>query len=362
MELALPQHEADQAIITLGPYARVARCGARGRTEAGPFVFLLPPSSATKVMPTCSRQHPSMISTHDFAQPDRSHLIAVARADRSELTPGRRSELDELLASVEPPYDRDPSRWDPAIYCAINARVAANAWARAGCWKQAWKVMAGAVPNDPTHATEVAELRLLKILLDAMHRGVEAVAARMVDDVDPLIRAGQHHARCALLDRTQQLLLMSGRTDESLRLLRQHRIAPLEQLTSMANLLTYARPNVFRLAGDEQALAGAERLQPFADVIVALWRELSALDRRRPVTARDVVVWALAMTDGDVCEALTSFGPDDGLEVERLCRSLRWFGLITVTERIAEAMQGFDFARHPSPGYLVACLGRVEEA
>jgi hypothetical protein len=68
------------------------------------------------------------------------------------------------------------------------------------------------------------------------------------------------------------------------------------------------------------------------------------------------------MTGGDACEALTSFGPDDGSEIERLCRSLRWFGLTNVTERIAEAMQGFDFAQHPSPGYLVACLGRVDEA
>jgi hypothetical protein len=315
-----------------------------------------------KAMPTCFRQRASMISTQDFAQPDRSQLVVVARADRSELTPERRSELDELLASAEPPYDPDPSRWDPAIYFAINARVAANALARAGCWKEAWQVMAGAVPDDPMHAMEVAELRLLEILLDTMHRGVEAVAGRIVDEVDPLIRAGQHHARCALLDRTQQLLFMTGRTDESLRLLDQQRIAPLEQLTSMANLLTYARPNVFTLAGKEQVMAGAERMQPYADVIVGLWRRLSALDRRQPLTARNVVVWALGMTGGDACEALTSFGPDDGSEIEWLCRSLRWFGLTNVTERIAEAMQGFDFAQHPSPGYLVACLGRVEEA
>jgi len=232
--------------------SRVASGVQYGRSNANLVPAACLPVAAEfgdKMMPTCSRQRARMISTQDSVQPDRSHLVAVARADRSELTPERRSELDELLAGAEPPYDRDPSRWDPAISFAINARVAANAWARAGCWKEAWQVMAGAVPDDPMHATEVAELRLLEILLDTMHRGVEAVAGRLVDDVDPLIRAGQHHARSALFDRTQQLLLMTGRTHESLRLLGRQRIAPLERLTSMTNLLTYARPNVFTLAG-----------------------------------------------------------------------------------------------------------------
>jgi len=109
-------------------------------------------------------------------------------------------------------------------------------------------------------------------------------------------------------------------------------------------------------------IAGIERMRHYADVIVGLWRELSTLDRRRPLMARDIVVWALGMTGGDACEALTSFGPDDGSEVERLCRSLRWFGLTNVIECIAEAMRGFDFAQHPSPSYLVVCLGRVDEA
>jgi hypothetical protein len=40
--------------------------------------------------------------------------------------------------------------------------------------------------------------------------------------------------------------------------------------------------------------------------------------------------------------------PDDGFEIERLCRSLRWFGLTGVIRNIAEAMKDFDFA--PLPG------------
>jgi hypothetical protein len=113
-------------------------------------------------------------------------------------------------------------------------------------------VVAGALPDDPSDATEAAELRLLEILLDALHRGVEATADRLVDDVKPLIQAGHRHARCALLNAMQQLLLVSNRVDESLRLLRLGRIADLEQLTGVVNLLGYARPNVFTVAGEER--------------------------------------------------------------------------------------------------------------
>src|SRR5262245_61814081 len=196
MQLALRQHDPDQAIVALTPQSHVSRFGCwRNAVRARE-------PGAGRSSSYCRRvrrqgnaglrqKHANMISTQDFAHSDRSHLIAVARADRSELTPERRSELDELLASAEPPYDHDPSRWDPAIYFALNARVAANAWARAGCWKEAWQVMAGAVPDDPMHATEVAELRLLEILLSTLHPGDEVVDRSLVRDVDQTIRRRQ---------------------------------------------------------------------------------------------------------------------------------------------------------------------------
>jgi len=302
-----------------------------------------------------------MISPADRGQSLRTRLIAVARADRSRLSPGRRGELDELLASTELPYDRDPSAWDAAIYLSINARVAANAFARMACWEAAWRVMAGAVADDASDPREAAELRLLEILLDAMHRGIAATADRMPDAVEPLIQAGFPHARVSLLDRLQQLLLMTGRSDESLRLLRLDRVDASEQLIGAANLLTYARPEVFTLAG-EAIIAGADRMQCYAKAIVDLWRALTAESRHNVAVPLGLVVWALAMTGGDVSQAIRGFGRDDGVLVERLCRWLRWFGLAAVTGRVAEAMQAFDFAQHPSPGYLVAVLGRVDDA
>src|SRR5262249_13251397 len=105
-----------------------------------------------------------------------------------------------------------------------------------------------------------------------------------------------------------------------------------------------------------------ERMRPYADVIVGLWRELSTLDRRRPLMARDIVVWALGMTGGDAREALPRFGPHHGSGGQRVVRSLRWVGPAHRSGGIARGMQGFDFAQHPSPSYLVACLGRVDEA
>ena len=300
-----------------------------------------------------SGQDASMIST-EGTYPDRRPLVAVARADSSALSPERRREVEELLTPPEPA----PSE----IYFGIYARVVANAYAATERWEEAWQVMSVAVPDDPSDAIEAAELRLLEILLDILHRGLEAAGNRLIDDVEPLIQAGHRHARFALLSTVQLLLLTSGRQDESLRLLRLARIDALERLTGVANLLAYGRPNVFTIAGEERVVAGADRVRPYADAIFGLWRELPADVRRSPLTARGLVIWALGMTGRDVSEALTSFGPDDGLEVEQLCRSLRWFGLTGVVGRVADATRDFDFAKNPTPGYLVACLGRVDEA
>jgi hypothetical protein len=242
----------------------------------------------------CSRRHPSMISTEGIAHPDQSRLVAVARADSRALSPERRREVDDLLTPPDPAYGQDRSRWNPAIFFSTNACVAANVFAATGRWEEAWQVMAGALPDDPSDATEAAELRLLEILLDALHRGVEATADRLVDDVEPLIQAGHRHARCALLNAMHQLLLVSNRVDESLRLLRLGRIDDLEQLTGVVNLLGYARPNVFTVAGEERVVAGVDRIRPYADAIVGLWRELPVEVRKSPLTARDVVIWAWA--------------------------------------------------------------------
>jgi hypothetical protein len=303
-----------------------------------------------------------MIPTEIMARPDRSRLAAVARADSAILSPDMRKEVEELLTPADPVRGLDRSHRTLAIYVGIYARVAANAFAATERWKEAWQAIAAAVPEDPSDATEAAELHLLEILLDALYRGVEATGDRLVDDVEPLIRAGHRHPRCVLLNAMHQLLLMSGRVDESLRLLHLGRIDALEQLTGIANLLDHARPNVFTVAGEERVVAGAERIGPYTDAIVGLWRELPLEVRKNPLTARDVVIWAQGMTGEDVSEALTSFGPDDGLDVEQLCRRLRWFGLTGVVGAIADALRDFDFARTPTPGYLVACLGRVEEA
>ncbi|HJZ30484.1 MAG TPA: hypothetical protein VKF35_05235 [Hyphomicrobiaceae bacterium] len=302
-----------------------------------------------------------MTSTPTIDHSDPTHLVAIARADRSRLSGERRLALDELLAGAEPPYDRDPARWDAAIFLPINARVAANAFARTACWGEAWRVMVSAVA-EPSEPGQAAELRLLEILLDVMHRGVEAAAARMIDGVEPLIGAGHRYARLSLLDRLHQLLLMTGRTDDSLRLLRLDRIAPWEQLSGVASLLTYARPEVVTITGEDQLVVGADRMRPYADAIAELWHRLPAIDRQQTAAARGLVVWALAMTGGDIAEAIQSFGPDDGLVVEQLCRWLSWFGLAGVRRRIADAMQPFDCARTPSPGYLVAVQGRIEDA
>ena len=294
-----------------------------------------------------------MIST-EGTYPDRRHLVAVARADSSALSPERCREVEELLTPPEPAHGLD--------YRGVIARVAANAFAATERWEEAWQVMSGAVPDDPSDAIEAAELSLLEILLDTLHRGLEAAGNRLIDDVEPLIQAGHRHARCALLSTMHLLLLTSGRQDESLRLLRLDRIDALERLTGVTNLLAYARPNVFTVAGEERVVAGTDRVRPYADAISGLWRELPVDVRKSPLTARGLVIWALGMTGRDVSEALTSFGPDDGLEVEWLCRSLRWFGLTGVAGRVADAMRDFDFAKNPTPGYLVACLGRVDEA
>src|SRR5262249_59141822 len=85
-------------------------------------------------------------------------------------------------------------RWPPEIFLGINARVAANAFAATERWEEAWQVMSGALPDDPSDAIEAAELSLLEILLDTLHRGLEATGNRLINDVWPLIQAGHRHA------------------------------------------------------------------------------------------------------------------------------------------------------------------------
>jgi hypothetical protein len=276
----------------------------------------------------------------------------------SGLSPEKRNEVEELLAGAEPwgPFSRGEK------IGATAARVSASSLAACDRWEEAWQVMAAAVPDDPSDTKEAAELQFWEVLLDLMHRGVEAARDRLVDDVENLIAAGHPYARYALLKSLHGLLLVGGRVDESLRLVGLGGVDPLEQITGLANLLHQARPNVFTLAGDERVVAGADRMWPYAEAICRLWRGLPADVRRLPLTAREVVVWALAMSDGDVSQALTSFGPDDRYDVERLCRCLRWFGLDRAVENIAEAVRECDFARTPSPDFLVACLGRVDQA
>src|SRR5262245_2702889 len=132
-----------------------------------------------------------MIST-EGSHPDRRSLVAVARADSSALSPERRREVEELLTPPEPAHD--PNRWPPEIYVGTNARVAANAFAATERWEEAWQVMSGAVPDDPSDVIEAAERGLLVILLGALHRGLEARGNRLIDDVEPLIQAGHRRS------------------------------------------------------------------------------------------------------------------------------------------------------------------------
>src|SRR5262249_14617781 len=248
----------------------------RCQAVATDHVSVLPTNSETTSQRAVIRQPCSMTSPPTIDHSDPTLLVAIARADRSRLSGERRLALDELLAGAEPPYDRDPARWDAAIFLPINARVAANAFARTACWGEAWRVMVSAVA-EPSEPGQAAELRLLEILLDVMHRGVEAAAARMIDGVQPLIGGGHRCARLSLLDRLHQLLLMTGRTDDSLRLLRLDRIAPWEQLSGVARLLTYARPEVVTITGEDQLVVGADRMRPYADAIAELWHRLPAI-------------------------------------------------------------------------------------
>ncbi len=305
--------------------------------------------------------HSSMGPVEGPASLSRTGLMTVARADGSALPVEQRSEVESLLTNAEPAFGVVRHQSDVAGYRGVMARVVANAFVATDRYDLAWQVMAAAVPDDPASATEASELRLLEILLDGLCRGVNSVSDRLVDDVECMMQAGHRNARCSLLDLMHGLLLMNGRVDESLRLLRLGRVAPLEQLTGAANLLEHARPNVVTLAGGEPVVAGEDRIRPHAHAIVRLWRELSTEHRRSALTARTVVIWALGTTGDDVDEAVSSFGPDDGGEVEQLCYVLRCFGLSGVVELVAESTRDFAFAKDPTPGYLVACLGRTEE-
>ena len=286
-----------------------------------------------------------MVSKNSVMKPDRACLLAVARVDCADLSSERRDEVEQLLARAKPSYGLDPAGSDPPVYGGVMARVVANAFVAADRYGEAWQVMARAMPDDTLNPIEGGELGLLEILLDILHRGVAAARDRVVDDVEPLIRSGHRYARCALLDRMHRMLLLTGRVDESLCLLGDGRTDVLERLTGVANLLSYARPNVLTLVGGERVVGGAERIKPYAYAITGLWRELSAGQRQSPLTARDAVVWALATTGGDVSEALMSLGPNDGFEVEQLCLSLRWFGHTRAIAHIAELVQDFDFAK-----------------
>src|SRR5262245_66579009 len=87
-----------------------------------------------------SGQDASMIST-EGTYPDRRHLVAVARADSSALSPERRREVEELLTPPEPAHGLNRCRWPPEIYFGTYARGAANDFAATVRWQEAWRVM-----------------------------------------------------------------------------------------------------------------------------------------------------------------------------------------------------------------------------
>jgi hypothetical protein len=290
------------------------------------------------------------------AQLDRARLLAAIEADRGRLPAQQRQDIEDRLAMIE-------LSGKYSNYTGMIALIVANRLVVNERYDDAWHLIERECAND--HGLEpwsTASTRLLEILLDVLRRGVAATADRIVRDVELLIRAGYIGARDSLLDRLQLIWLTAGREDESLALLKDERIDPVERIKSAAVLLDYARPNVLTLVGGERVVAGADRLMPHADAIAWLWRRLPTAERQIPLGYRSVVVWAMAATGGDVAEPLLGLGPEDGHWIEQICRWLRWFEFSSAVRQVAEAARPLGFAENPTPAYLVLCLDRLDEA
>jgi hypothetical protein len=290
------------------------------------------------------------------AQLDRARLLAAIEADRGQLPARQRQDIEDRLAAIE--LSLNFSR-----YTGMVALIVANRLVVDERYDDAWFLIERECAND--HGLEpwsTASTRLLEILLDVLRSGVAATADRIMRDAEPLIRAGYVRARDSLLDRLQLIWLIAGREDESLALLEDERIDPVERIKSAAVLLSYARPNVLTLVGGERVVAGADRLMPHAEAIAWLWRRLPTAERPTPLGYRSVVVWAMAATGGDVVEPLVRLGPQDGHGIEEICRRLRWFGFSSAVRQVAEAARPLGFADNPTPAYLVLCLDRLDEA